>query len=43
MSDLDVAKVCEAIQILGMLISEDEIIMSHVSWWPMRKLKRWLP
>ena len=42
-SDLDVAKACKAIQIPGMLISEDEIIMSHVFWWPMRRLKRQSP
>ena len=31
-SDLDVTKACEAIQIPGMIIGEDEFIMSHVSW-----------
>ena len=40
-SDLDVMKVCKVIQIPGMLISKDKIIMSHMSWWPMRKLRRW--
>ena len=39
-SDLDVAKVCKAIQIPGMLFSEDEIIMSHGGQWG--GLKRWL-
>ena len=37
MSDLDVAKACKAIQVPGMIISQDEFIMSHVSWWPMRR------
>ena len=32
LSDLDIAKACEAIQIPGMLSSKWEIIMSHVSW-----------
>ena len=36
-SDLDITKACKAIQITGMIISEDEFIMSHVSWWPMRR------
>ena len=40
-SDLDVMKACKAIQIPGMIISKDEIIMSHVSWWPMRWLEKW--
>ena len=32
MSDLDVAKACEVIQIPGMIMSKWEIIMSHVFW-----------
>ena len=36
MSDLDVVKACEAIQVPGMKISKEKIINSHVSWWPMR-------
>ena len=39
-SDLDVAKVCEAIQVPRMIISKEEIIMSHVSQWPMRGPER---
>ena len=35
-SELDVTKVWEVIQVPGMIISKDEIINSHVSWWPMR-------
>ena len=31
-SDLDIAKACKAIQILGIIISKWELIMSHVSW-----------
>ena len=36
MSELNVVKACEAIQVPGMIIIKDEIIISHVSWWPMR-------
>ena len=42
-SDLDVTKACEVIQIPGMIMSKQEIIMSHVSQWPMRGLEMQLP
>ena len=41
-SDLDITKACKVIPIPGMIISKDEFIMSHVSWWPMRWLEKQL-
>ena len=41
-SDLDVVKACEDIQVPRMIISKEEFIMSHVSW-PMKRLEKWSP
>ena len=41
-SDHDVTKAHMAIQVPEMIISKEEIINSHVSWWPMRRPEKWM-